>query len=272
MTTKDMHLTKSWTHLSSCEVISWKTWTRTTSGITNKKMCSNWTCLNRTDKPYIEYDKKDQKWSGILKNKRKTTRTHAHAIRTQPHIPHAHHQLNTSADQHPVWPIRLPPIIRLTALRRTLAAISAALATLFAHETTAQCRQASLPLAKVQPSSISRPLTKPPSILCPSSALVVVAPVGIVLAGGHSTSVVVGVERRIVWVGRSRRLGDRSCDGVSTCSLFDYVDVFCDCRGDWVCARICAIAPVLVDGRGKRTFVVGTEAEARLGSSLGSTC
>jgi len=235
-------------------------------------MCSNWTCLHKPDKPYIEYDKKDQKWSGILKNKRKTTRVHAHAITTQPHIPHAHLQLNTSADQHPVWPIQLPPIIRLTALRRTLAAVSTALATLFAHETTAQCRQTSLPLAKVQPSSIPCPLTKPPSILCPSSALVVVVPVGIVLAEDRSTFAVVVVERRTVGVGRSRRLGDRSCGGVSNCSLFDYVDVFCDRRRCWVCARLCAISPVLVDGREKRTFVVGTEAEARLGSSLGSTC
>jgi len=97
-------------------------------------------------------------------------------------------------------------------------------------------------------------------------------PVGIVLAGDRSTSAVVVVERRIVGVGRSRRLGDRSCDGVSTCSLFDYVGVFCDRKGDWVCARLCAIAPVLADGCRKRTFVVGTEAEARLGSSLGSTC
>ena len=173
----------------------------------------------------------------------------------------------------PSGPSSYPPIIHLTALRRTLAAISAALATLFAHETTAQCRQTSLPLAKVQSSSIWCPLTKLPSILCPSSALaVVVVPVGIVLAEDRSTSAVVVVERRIVGVGRSRRLGDRSCDEVSTCSLFDYVVIFCDRRRNWVCARLCAIAPVLIDGRGKRTFVVGTEAEARLGSSLGSTC
>jgi len=95
-------------------------------------------------------------------------------------------------------------------------------------------------------------------------------PVGIVLAEDRSTSAVVVVERRIVGVGRSRRLGDRSCDEVSTCSLFDYVDVFCDRSRYWVCARFCAISPVLADGCRKRTFVVGTE--ARLGSSLGSTC
>jgi hypothetical protein len=132
-------------------------------------------------------------------------------LQTQSHILHLHIQ-ETGLVTCPIRP-RLP-IIHLAAIRRTLAAFSTALASLFAHETTAQRCQT---IVSVSPSfvpfNMTCPLTKLPDIPYPSSALAE-EPVGIVPAEDRSTFAVVVVERRIVGVGRSRRLGDRSCEGV----------------------------------------------------------
>lgn len=105
----------------------------------------------------------------------------------------------------------------LAALCRTLAAISTALASLLANETTAKCCQTNLLLVAV-PCSLNvygTQLTKLSNNLCPSSVWVA-GPVDTVLAEGRSTFVAVVVERHIVVDHSLGRLGGRSCEnGVS---------------------------------------------------------
>jgi hypothetical protein len=115
----------------------------------------------------------------------------------------------------------LSMIVPLAAIRRTLAAISTALTSLLAHETTAECCQATklsaLPafIFHLHPHG----LTKQPNIPYPSSAAA--GPAGtvpVVPAGARSTFAAAAVEERRIGAGRSRPglVGGRSCDNVST--------------------------------------------------------